>query len=214
MVNKVNRLLDFGNGFGIPLPFFTPREGDDLYSLQKEGEPENLIWAKSDLKLDFRFTEFLDCKNFHRDLNIQARLAEQVLVQNNTLWTGLGYTPQRLVLGLSSGVPGIYDVPENDNTNFSQSLNRIKAGINKSQVIQPHSTLGGSFPYELGDSVHFLGPKGRIGLGCITDIYGGEYKIVHRNESIFQTWHKNIQIKVWPLFKNTLISDQFRYFFF
>ena len=98
---------------------------------------------------------------------------------NSTLWTGLGYTPHQLVLGLSSGAPGIYDVPENDNTNFSQSLNRIKAGINKSQVTQPHSTLGGSFPYEPGDSVHFLGSKGRIGLDCIADIYGGEHRIVH-----------------------------------
>ena len=73
----------------------------------------------------------------------------------------------------------IYDVPVNDNTNFSRSLKRIKAGINRSQVTQPHSTLGGSFPYEPGDSVHFLGPKGRIGLGCIADIYGGEHRLVH-----------------------------------
>ena len=143
------------------------------------GESENLIWAKSDLKLDFRFTELLDCKHFHRDTNIQARLAEQVFVQNNLLWTGLGYTPHQLVLGLSSGVPGIYDVPENDNTNLSRPLERIRAGINKRQVTQPHSTLGDSFPYEPGYSVHFLGPKGRIGLGCISDISGGEHRIVH-----------------------------------
>ena len=70
-------------------------------SLQKACEPEGLIWAKSDLK---------------------------VFVKSNTLWTGLGFTLHQLVLVLSSGVPGIYDVPENDNTNFSQ---RIKADINK-----------------------------------------------------------------------------------
>ena len=158
--------------------FFTPMEGDDLKSLKKAGEPENLIWAKSDLKLDFRFPEFLDCKHFHRDTNTQSRLTEQVFVLNNSLWTGLGYTPHQLVLGQSSGVPGIYDVPENDNTNFSRSLKKIKAGINKSQVTQP---LGGSFLYKpgVGDSVLFLGPIGRIGLCCKADIYGGEYRIVH-----------------------------------
>ena len=116
---------------------------------KKTGEPEGLIWAETDLKLHFCFSEFLDCKYFHRDTNLQASLAEQVFVQNNTLWKGLGFTPHQMVLGLSSGVPGIYDVPENDNTNFSQSLNRTKAGINQNQVAptQPHLTLGGSFPY-------------------------------------------------------------------
>ena len=66
------------------------------------------------------------------------------------LWKDLGYTPHQLVLGLSSGVPGIYEMPENDNIHFSGSMKRIKAGINKSHVTQPHSTLGGSFLYETG----------------------------------------------------------------
>ena len=39
--------------------------GDDLLSLQEAGEPEGLIWAESDLKLHFCFSEFLDCKYFH-----------------------------------------------------------------------------------------------------------------------------------------------------
>ena len=65
MVNKVATDCwiygEYGDGFGKPLnAFFTPREGDDLYSLKKAGEPENLIWVKSDLKLDFRFTERLN----------------------------------------------------------------------------------------------------------------------------------------------------------
>ena len=34
------------------------------------------------------------------------------------LWKGLGFSPHQQVLDLSSGVPGIYDVPENDNSNF------------------------------------------------------------------------------------------------
>ena len=65
-----------------------------------------------------------------------------------------------MVLGLRSGVPGIYDLPEgNNNTNFAQSLNRIKVGINKNQVAstRPHLILGGSFPYEPGEVVHLLG---------------------------------------------------------
>ena len=40
-----------------------------------------------------------------------------------------------MLLGLSSGVPGVYDVPEgNNDTHFARSLNRIKEGRNKIQV--------------------------------------------------------------------------------
>ena len=116
-----------------------------------------MIWAESNLKPHFRFSEFLDSKYVHRDTNLQARLSGQIFIQNNT---GLGFTPHLMVLGLSSGVPGIYDVPEgNNNTNFAQSLNRIKVGINKNQVAstRPYLTLVGSFPYEPGDVVNFLG---------------------------------------------------------
>ena len=129
--------------------------------LQKSGEPEGLIWAESDLKPHFHFSEYLDCKYVHRDKNLQARLSEQVFVQNNTMLKGLGFTPHQMPLGLSSGVPGIYDVPEN-NSNFARSLNRIKVGIYKNQVAstQPHPTLGGRFPYKPVDAVHFLGSKG------------------------------------------------------
>ena len=60
---------------------------------------------------------------------------------------------------------------------LTRSLNRlIKEGLAKNQVASTrlHSTLGGSFPYELGDAVHFFGSKGRIGLGC-----GPKQRIVH-----------------------------------
>ena len=62
MVNKVATdywiYSEYSDGFGKPLnAFFTPREGDDLRSLQNAGEPEGLIWAKSELKLN-------DSKNF------------------------------------------------------------------------------------------------------------------------------------------------------
>ena len=82
MVNKVATDYwiygEYADGFCKPEnAFFAPRERDDLRSLQKAGEPEVLIWAKSDKP-------------------------------NNTLWKGLGFTPHQLVLGLSSGVPGIY----------------------------------------------------------------------------------------------------------
>ena len=148
--------------------------GDDIYSLRKAGEPEGLVRAESDLKAHFCFSEFLDCNYVHRDTNLQARLSEKIFVQNNTIGKGLGFTPHQMVQGLSSGVPGIYDVPEGSNdTNFARSLNRIKEGINKNQVAstRPHLNLGGSFPYEPGDAVHFLGSKSRIGLGCIAEIF-------------------------------------------
>ena len=96
---------------------------------------------------------------------MQDRLSEQ----NNTMWKGLGFTPNQMVLGLSSGVPGIFDVPEGKNdTNFARSLKRVKEGINKNQVAstRPHFTLGGSFLYKPG---HFLGSKGRISLRCIAE---------------------------------------------
>ena len=107
------------------------------------------------------------------------RLSEQVFVRNNTLGPGIGYTPHQLVLGIGSGVPGIYQVPESDSAKLALSLKRIKTGINKSQAEQPPSTLGDGFPYEPGDLVHFLGPHGQIGQGYITGIFGKEYRVAH-----------------------------------
>ena len=75
----------------------------------------------------------------------------------------------QLVLGIGSGVPDIYQVPESDSSKLAWSLKRIKIGINKSQAEQPQ--LGDGFPYEPGDLVHFLGPPGRIGQGYITGIF-------------------------------------------
>ena len=111
---------EYGDGFGKPLnAFFTPREGDDLHHLNQAGESENLIWGKSDLKSgEFKFTEFLDCKHVHRNTN------------TNTV--GIGYELR---------CARFDEVSENDSSNFSQSLKWIKAGINKSRVTQPPSTL-------------------------------------------------------------------------
>ena len=108
---------------------------------------------------EFKFTEFLDCKHVHRNTDLQARLSEQFFVNNNTLGPITDYTPHQLVLGMSSEVSGIYEVPESDSSKFARRLKRIKSGINKSQATQPPSTLGDSFPYEPGDFVHFLGPR-------------------------------------------------------
>ena len=94
---------------------------------------------ESDFKPHFCFSEFLDCKYVNRDTNFQAR---QIFVQNNTMWKVLEFTPHQMVLGLSSGVPGIYDIPGGkNNTNFARNLNWIKEDINKaashmSQVTQ------------------------------------------------------------------------------
>ena len=174
---------EYGVEFGKPEnAYIYTKRGDDLHSSRKAGEPEGLVWEESDFEPHFPFSEFLGCKYVHRDTNLQARLSEQVLVQNNTMWKGLGFTPHQMVLGLSSGVPGIYDIPEDkNNTNFARSLNRIKEGINKKQVAstRPHLTLGGSFPYQPGDTVCFLGSKGRIGLGCIAEVCNSKYRIIH-----------------------------------
>ena len=96
------------------------REANDICCLNQAGKSENLKWGRSDLK----FLEFLDCKHIHRNTDLQARLAELVFIHNTTLGPGTGYTPHQLVQGMSSGVPGIYQVP----------------CINKSQAKQPPST--------------------------------------------------------------------------
>ena len=50
------------------------------------------------------------------------------------MWKILGFTPHQMILGLSSGVPGIYDIPEgNNDTYFARSQKRIKEGSAKNQ---------------------------------------------------------------------------------
>ena len=70
-------------------------------------------------------------------------------------------------LGLSSGVPGLWDIPEGNNDTH----------LAKNQVPSTchHPTLGVSFPYEPGDAV-YLESKGRIGLGCVTELCGIKYR--------------------------------------
>ena len=99
----------------------------------------------------------LDCNHVPRTTDLHVRLSEQMFVRNNTLGPGIGYTPHPLVLGIGSGVPGIYQVSESNSSKFAGSLKIIKTGINKSQAEQLPSTLGDSFPYKPGDLVHFSG---------------------------------------------------------
>ena len=116
------------------------------------------------------------------------------------------YSPP-ISIRYSSGVPGSYDVLENDNSNFSQSLKRIKAGINKRQVTPPRPWRTASRRSQV--TVNFLGPKGRIELGCIA------YKMQIWNERIFQTRYSNTPIKkIWPLVKRTLTYRSILLFFF
>ena len=130
----------------------------------------------------FKFLEFLDCKDIPSTTDLQMRLSEQRFISNNTLGPGIGYTPHQLVLGIGSGVPGIYQVPESESSKFARSLIRIKSGINQTQAQQAPSTLRGNFPYEPGDLVNFLGF--RIGQGYITGIFGKEYRVAHSSTRI------------------------------
>ena len=117
MINKVVTEYwvygEYGDGFGTPRnAFFTAEETDNIRHLRQAGRSENLKLGRSDLKLGkFKFPEFLDCKNIPSTTDLQMRLSEQVFVCNNTLGPGIGYTPRQLVLGIGSGVPGIYEVP-------------------------------------------------------------------------------------------------------
>ena len=133
----------------------------DIRGLRHAGRSENIEWGRSYLKLG------------------KIRLSEQIFVCNSTLGPGIGYTPHQLVLGIGSGIPGNYQAPESESSKFAQSLKRIKSGINQTQAQQAPSTLGGDFPYKPGDLVNFLGPRGRIGQGYITGIFGKEYRVAH-----------------------------------
>ena len=44
--------------------------------------------------------------------------------------------------------------------------------------------MGVDFPYEPGDQVHFLGPRGRIGHGRILSKSGDDYRIGHSGTRI------------------------------
>ena len=57
-------------------------------------------------------------------------------------------------------------------------------GIHRTQEKVALVPLGVNFPYEPGDQVHFLGPKGRIGQGRILSKSGNDYRIGHSGTHI------------------------------
>ena len=62
------------------------------------------------------------------------RLSERIFVYNNTLGPGIGYMPHQVVLGIGSGIPGIYQVPESESLVYARSLKRLKSGSNQTQA--------------------------------------------------------------------------------
>ena len=66
-------------------------------------------------------------------------------------------------------------------------------GIHCTQEKVAPIPLGINFPYEPGDQVHFLGPKGRIGQGRILSKSGDDYRIghsgTHISSSVKKVWH-------------------------
>ena len=115
---------------------------------------------------------------------VQFRISERIFVYNNLLSQGTGYTPQQLVLGIISGIPGIFQIPNNPGSLFARSLKRLTAGIHHAQAQGAPVTLGDDFPYEPGDLVHFLGPHGRIGQGYILSNSGKDYHVARSGTQI------------------------------
>ena len=144
-----------------------------------------LKWGRSDLRLGkFRFSDFLDCTDCGEVSNIGRRLSERVFIYNNLLNPGTGYTPQQMIYGISSGIPGIFQIPRHPGALFARSLQRMISGIHYAQERGAPIPLGDDFPYEPGDQVHFLGPRGRIGQGYILSKSGRDYRVAHSGTRI------------------------------
>ena len=103
-----------GDGFGMPRnAFFTAELTDDIQLLRHTGRSDSVRWGRSDLRLGkFQFLDFLDCTNITEIKDLQFRLSERIFVYNNLLSPGDPvYTPQQLVFSISSGIPGIFQIP-------------------------------------------------------------------------------------------------------
>ena len=176
-----------GNGAGFGMPrnaFFTADPTDDIQSLRGIGRKNGIKWGRSDLKLGkFQFSDFLDRTNYKYSPS-HHKLSERVFVYNNLLNPGTGYTPQQLIYGISSGIPGIFQIPRHPDALFAWSLQRIISGIHHAQERGAPIPLGDDFPYEPSDQVHFLGPRGRIGQGHILSKSGRDYRVAHSGTRI------------------------------
>ena len=141
-----------GDGFGMARnAFFTADPTDDIQSLHRTGRTNGIKWGRSDLRLGkFRFSDFLDCTDCAEVKNIGGRLSERVFVYNNLLNPGTGYTPQQLVYGINSGIPGIFQIPRHPGALFARSLQRMISGIHYAQERGAPIPLGDDFPYEPG----------------------------------------------------------------
>ena len=94
--------------------FFTADHTDDIQRLRRAGRSDSVKCGRSDLKLGkFQFSDFLDCTEYAEINNLWFRLSERAFVYDNLLSPGTGYTPQQLVFGISSGIPGIFQIPKN-----------------------------------------------------------------------------------------------------
>ena len=115
--------------------FFTAETTDDIQRLHHAGRSENIRWDRSDLKLGkFKFSDFLKSTDISDTTDLQFRLSERIFVYNNTLGPGIGYTPQQVVLGIGSEIPGIFQVPDRVGLIFACSLRQIKSGIHQTQT--------------------------------------------------------------------------------
>ena len=178
-----------GMGYGCPKnTFFTPESRDNIQKLRIEGRKHSLNWAYLDLNPG-KF-QFLDCLDMTENLPCNRRLGEKVFIVNNLVKSDTGYTPQQLVYGTTSGLPGLFEIPRNPNSEFARSLHRLIKGIQGTDVRAAPTPLGMDFPYEPGDKVHFLGPKGRIGHGRILTKSGENYRIAHSGTRISSSINK------------------------
>ena len=179
-----------GNGFGVPRnSFFTPDPTDDIQKLRQTGKKDDRIWARSDLKPgEFWFSDCLDFTKRNPGMQGQfpshLRMSAKVFVYNNLIKSGTGYTPHQLAYGITSGLPGIFQLPRNSDTVFAGSVQRVISGIHHAQERGAPIPMGVDFPYEPGDQVHFLGPRGRIDHGRILSKSGDDYRIAHSGTRI------------------------------
>ena len=95
-----------------------------------------MIWARSDLKPGkFLFTNCLDFTKENPGMQgrfpSHLRMSEKAFVYNNLIRSGTGYTPHQLVYGITSGLPGIFQLPRNADTVLGGSIYRLTTGIHR-----------------------------------------------------------------------------------
>ena len=139
-----------GMGFGCPKnAFFTPESRDNIHKLQIEGRKHSLIWAYSDLNPGkFQFSDCLDFTPYPGmtdSIPCNRRLGEKVFITNNLIRSDTGYTPQQLVYGTTSGLPGLFEIPRNPNSEFARSLHRLIKGIQGTDDRAAPTPLGMDF---------------------------------------------------------------------